>query len=112
MKYLDTFCVFTFFSLVFFLIAGNAFSYSEAPSLAKKVVAGDLPPVEERLPLNPRKLNFQNLGLDIGKYGGSIRMLMARAKDARQMSVYGYSRLVGYNPKTVSYTHLTLPTKA
>ena len=100
MKYLDTFCVFTFFSLVFFLIAGNAFSYSEAPSLAKKVVAGDLPPVEERLPLNPRKLNFQNLGLDIGKYGGSIRMLMARAKDARQMSVYGYSRLVGYNPKT------------
>ena len=100
MKYLDTFCVFTFFSSVFFLIAGNAFSYSEAPSLAKKVVAGDLPPVEERLPLNPRKLNFQNLGLDIGKYGGSIRMLMARAKDARQMSVYGYSRLVGYNPKT------------
>ena len=100
MKYLDAFCVFTFFSLVFFLIAGNAFSYSEAPSLAKKVVAGDLPPVEERLPLNPRKLNFQNLGLDIGKYGGSIRMLMARAKDARQMSVYGYSRLVGYNPKT------------
>ena len=100
MKYLDAFCVFTFFSLVFFLISGNAFSYSEAPSLAKKVVAGDLPPVEERLPLNPRKLNFQNLGLDIGKYGGSIRMLMARAKDARQMSVYGYSRLVGYNPKT------------
>ena len=27
-------------------------------------------------------------------------MLMARAKDARQMSVYGYSRLVGYHPKT------------
>ena len=25
---------------------------------------------------------------------------MARAKDARQMSVYGYSRLVGYHPKT------------
>jgi len=25
---------------------------------------------------------------------------MARAKDARQMTVYGYSRLVGYNPKT------------
>ena len=100
MKYLDTICVFAFFSLVFFLIEGKAFAYSEAPSLGKKVVAGDLPPVEERLPLNPRKLNFKNLGLDIGKYGGSIRMLMARAKDARQMTVYGYSRLVGYNPKT------------
>ena len=68
--------------------------------MAKKVAAGKLPPVEERLPFNPRKLNFKNLGLKIGKYGGSIRMLMARAKDARQMSVYGYSRLVGYHPKT------------
>ena len=100
MKYLNISLIFTLVFLVFFYINNNAFAYSEAPSLAKKVAAGKLPPVEERLPLNPRKLNFKNLGLKIGKYGGSIRMLMARAKDARQMSVYGYSRLVGYHPKT------------
>ena len=100
MKYRNTFLMFAPFFLMFFSIAGNAFPYSEAPSLAKKVAAGKLPPVDERLPINPRKLNFKNLGLKIGKYGGSIRMLMARAKDARQMSVYGYSRLVGYHPKT------------
>ena len=100
MKYLSISLIFTLVFLVFFYINNNAFAYSEAPSLAKKVAAGKLPPVEERLPFNPRKLNFKNLGLKIGKYGGSIRMLMARAKDARQMSVYGYSRLVGYHPKT------------
>ena len=100
MKYQNTFLMFAPIFLIFFSIAGNAFAYSEAPSLAKKVAAGKLPPVDERLPINPRKLNFKNLGLKIGKYGGSIRMLMARAKDARQMSVYGYSRLVGYHPKT------------
>ena len=100
MRYLNISLIFTLVFLVFFYINNNAFAYSEAPSLAKKVAAGKLPPVEERLPFNPRKLNFKNLGLKIGKYGGSIRMLMARAKDARQMSVYGYSRLVGYHPKT------------
>ena len=100
MKYRNTFLMLTLVFLVFFYISNNAFAYYEAPSLAKRVVAGDLPPVEERLPFNPRQLNFKDLGLNIGKYGGSIRMLMARAKDARQMSVYGYSRLVGYNPKT------------
>ena len=100
MKYLNISLIFTLVFLVFFYINNNAFAYSEAPSLAKKVAAGKLPPVEDRLPFNPRKLNFKNLGLKIGKYGGSIRMLMARAKDARQMSVYGYSRLVGYHPKT------------
>ncbi|MAI15601.1 MAG: peptide ABC transporter substrate-binding protein [Rhodospirillaceae bacterium] len=100
MKYQNTFLMFAPVFLMFFSISGNIFAYSEAPSLAKKVAAGKLPPVDERLPINPRKLNFKNLGLKIGKYGGSIRMLMARAKDARQMSVYGYSRLVGYHPKT------------
>ena len=100
MKYPNISLIFALVFLVFFYINNNAFAYSEAPSLAKKVAAGKLPPVEERLPFNPRKLNFKNLGLKIGQYGGSIRMLMARAKDARQMSVYGYSRLVGYHPKT------------
>jgi len=33
--------------------AAPASKYQEAPSLAAKVTAGDLPPVEERLPVNP-----------------------------------------------------------
>ncbi len=41
--------------LVLCLLAAMAWAqpYSEAPSLAARVAAGELPPVEERLPLNP-----------------------------------------------------------
>ena len=65
MKYLNISLIFTLVFLVFFYINNNAFAYSEAPSLAKKVAAGKLPPVKERLPLNPRKLNFKNRQLTI-----------------------------------------------
>ena len=44
--------------------------YKEAPALAEMVAAGTLPPVEERLPVNPLVL----AGVDgIGKYGGRLR---------------------------------------
>jgi len=44
--------------------------YKEAPSLADMVAAGSLPPVEERLPVNPLVL----AGVDgVGKYGGRLR---------------------------------------
>ncbi len=45
-------------------------SFSEAPSLAERVAAGDLPPVEERLPSEP--LVLQPLDA-IGNYGGTWR---------------------------------------
>ena len=45
-------------------------SFNEAPSLAEQVAAGNLPPVEERLPEEP--LVIQPLS-DIGKYGGTWR---------------------------------------
>ncbi|NLD72800.1 MAG: hypothetical protein GX649_08800, partial [Chloroflexi bacterium] len=45
--------------------------YNEAPMLADQVAAGELPPVEERLPENP----FVITGLDgIGNYGGGWRL--------------------------------------
>ena len=44
--------------------------YKEAPILAEKVAAGELPPVEERLPKNPRVIPVFN---EIGKYGGNWR---------------------------------------
>ena len=44
--------------------------YNEAPQLAEMVAAGDLPPVEERLPLNPCVCPVMER---TGAYGGTIR---------------------------------------
>ncbi len=70
---------------------------AEVPSLADKVAAGELPPMAERLPEKPMKIDFAAEGKSPGKYGGRLRLLMARAKDIGQMTVYSYARLVGYN---------------
>ncbi|QLF68456.1 ABC transporter substrate-binding protein [Peteryoungia desertarenae] len=48
-------------------IAGTAWAFQEAPMLAEKVRAGELPPVEERLPENPTVVN----ALEVGQYGGT-----------------------------------------
>ncbi len=45
-------------------------SFHEAPMLADMVAAGDLPPVEERIPSNPRVLPVFE---EIGQYGGNWR---------------------------------------
>ncbi|RPI99831.1 MAG: hypothetical protein EHM39_05840, partial [Chloroflexi bacterium] len=44
-------------------------TYGEAPMLAAKVAAGELPPVEERLPENPRVVELAE-GETVGVYGG------------------------------------------
>jgi peptide/nickel transport system substrate-binding protein len=44
--------------------------YNEAPELADMVAAGDLPPVDERLPGNPLVLAPLN---EIGQYGGTVQ---------------------------------------
>ncbi|NRB29350.1 MAG: ABC transporter substrate-binding protein [Rhizobiaceae bacterium] len=48
-------------------------------------------------PEEPRVLNFDNLEKEIGQSGGSIRMLMAKPKDVRWMTVYSGARLVAYD---------------
>ncbi len=48
-----------------------ASTYGESPMLAERVAAGDLPPVEERLPINPRVIDVP--GSSIGTYGGDFR---------------------------------------
>ena len=48
-------------------------------------------------PEEPRVLNFDNLEKDVGKRGGSIKMLMAKPKDVRWMTVYSGARLVAYD---------------
>jgi peptide/nickel transport system substrate-binding protein len=46
--------------------------YNEAPMLAERVKAGQLPPVDERLPANPLVVTGRDA---IGKYGGTVRQI-------------------------------------
>lgn len=56
------------FSLILFGSFASAQSYNEAPQLAQLVQAGELPPVEERLPLEPMVIPVVDR---IGEYGGN-----------------------------------------
>jgi peptide/nickel transport system substrate-binding protein len=69
----------------------------ETPELAADVAAGKLPPIAERLPRAPLVVGFEAPSR-IGKHGGEIRTLIARARDVRLMAVWGYARLIGYGP--------------
>ena len=70
----------------------------EPPELAAAVDAGKLPPVRERVPETPAVADMSGEGRSIGAHGGTLNILMGRAKDIRMMTVYGYARLVGYDP--------------
>lgn len=51
-------------------IVAQDMSYSEAPMLADLVASGDLPPLAERIPVNPRVVTPPN---EVGQYGGTLR---------------------------------------
>jgi peptide/nickel transport system substrate-binding protein len=70
----------------------------ETPSLRVMVESGELPPVNERIPAQPQIVEFAD-GYSMGMHGGEMRMLMGKQKDIRQMTIYGYARLVGYTPE-------------
>ena len=70
----------------------------EPPELVAAVDGGKLPPVRERMPETPAVADMSGEGQSIGTHGGTLNMLMGRAKDIRMMMVYGYARLVGYDP--------------
>ncbi|KAB2848915.1 MAG: ABC transporter substrate-binding protein [Hyphomicrobiaceae bacterium] len=69
----------------------------ETPSLAELVAQKKLPPVDKRLPSEPRAISFKDDGRKIGKHGGTLNQLMGRANDIRRMSAFGYTRLVVYD---------------
>jgi peptide/nickel transport system substrate-binding protein len=68
-------------------------TYNEAPMLAERVAAGDLPPVAERLPVNPRVVEPAE---EIGQYGGQMFDLYngGRLAEFRQ---FGYENLVRWS---------------
>lgn len=85
-------------ALLFHAPAAEALKAAESPALEEKVKSGQLPPVDQRIPDEAAIVNLAQLGLDKGSFGGTLRMLMGRAKDIRMMTVYGYARLVTYGP--------------
>ena len=70
----------------------------EPPVLAPMVESGQLPPMKERLPENPYVVDFDGADKSLGRYCCSMEMLMGKSKDIRMMTVYGYARLIGFDP--------------
>ncbi|WP_299402556.1 ABC transporter substrate-binding protein [uncultured Roseobacter sp.] len=70
---------------------------SESSFWQKEVGKGILPPVTQRLPQEPLVVDLEAKGRTLGEQGGTLRTLVSRSKDVRQMVVYGYARLVGYD---------------
>jgi peptide/nickel transport system substrate-binding protein len=75
-------------------------SFSEAPMLAEMVAAGELPPVEERLPVPSDLLVIQPLD-EIGKYGGTWRRGFTGPGDGQNgHRVAGGDRLVFWDSES------------
>ena len=88
------------------LLSGPAIA--ESPLLSKRISAGALPPVTERLPETPMVTDLAAMGREMGQPGGDISLLMARSKDTRLLTVYGYARLVGFTPELTLQPDLAL----
>jgi peptide/nickel transport system substrate-binding protein len=72
-------------------------SVQESAFWSQEVSAGDLPPAADRIPAEPLVVNVAAKGRTPGLQGGTLNTMVTRSKDIRQMVVYGYARLVGYN---------------
>ena len=56
-----------------------------------------VPSARAEPPKDPRVVDFEARGKTVGKRGGQLNMLMAKAKDISQMVVYSGARLVTYD---------------
>ena len=64
--------------------------YGEAPMLADLVAKGELPPVDERLPVDPMALDLP--WSDVGQYGGTLRKATTNSSFSDQTQLmYGHS---------------------
>jgi peptide/nickel transport system substrate-binding protein len=88
----------TFLTLLLLPQAAPATPLQEPPFLAPAVIAGNLPPIAQRIPTLPKAAILNRNGATPGEYGGDLITLMARAKDVRILFAYSYARLVAYTP--------------
>ncbi len=79
-------------------LTAQPIAVQESTFWATEVNTGDMPPAAERIPAQPLIVDLEAKGRALGIQGGTLRTLVSRSKDIRQMVVYGYARLVGYAP--------------
>ncbi len=72
-----------------------ASKYKEAPMLAEMVAAGELPPVDERLPEEPL---VEDVVEEIGQYGGTLRRGFLGPSDHNNYTRVVYDALVRFSP--------------
>ena len=77
--------------------AASADALVETGTLKNDIAAGKLPPIAKRLPLTPRVSTYPKDILAAGQHGGTLKMLIASARDVRMLYVFGYARLVAYD---------------
>lgn len=78
------------------VMAGSAFAANEAPTLNQRVSAGELPPVDERLPSKPETVTGPE---GIGTYGGELRFGLRGSSDHNHiLRIVGPQGLVRWNP--------------
>ncbi len=68
--------------------------YHEAPMLAEQVAAGQLPPVDQRLPQNPMLIQPEE---QVGVYGSVWRMVMVNTERHLLQRVMAYENLVRWD---------------
>lgn len=83
--------------LAFPAAAQNGPALQESSFWQMEINQGHLPPITERLPETPLIVDLPGKGRSFGRQGGTLRTMVSRAKDVRQMVIYGYARLVGYD---------------
>ncbi|WP_299550997.1 ABC transporter substrate-binding protein [uncultured Tateyamaria sp.] len=69
----------------------------ESEFWAPEVKKGQMDAAVDRIPNTPLIVDLEAKGRAFGKQGGTLRTMVTRTKDVRQMVVYGYARLVGYD---------------
>jgi len=69
----------------------------ESPFWESEVKKGNMDPAGARIPDVPLVVDLEAKGRTYGTQGGTLRTMVTRSKDVRQMVVYGYARLVGYD---------------
>ena len=74
-------------------------SPAEPPALRYDLADGGLLPLAQRLPATPRRDLPGREGWQEGRYGGSLKMLARGGRDARDLVLFGYARLVVWDDK-------------